>query len=241
MVMRKTSVLVVMLLTCLLLSSCLGRISLESYLERLDEIRSVSDQAFARIKSSMESGSSDGSSTQALYRSVSQAEGVLAECEKRIKELKPPPAAAQLHDLVIQLYSESKGFFSEIKAMLEYSSEREPIVARVQTASRDLDTNIAANSSAAGSSSALSAAAGEVEGAKTELKGLKPPTGLKGVHDALLNMLTEYASSLRELASAVQGSDVNAINAAQAKVRAALSSNLDEETNKSIDAFNAGI
>jgi chromosome segregation ATPase len=228
-------------LVLLTVASCTGKISLELYLEQLDEIRARSDKASAAIESELDSIQNGPGALAALKSRISSAEKVVEECRKDIEKLSAPAAAAELDRLVLDLHSESAAFFVDIESMLDYTARREPLVGRVEAASTQLDSTIAANPSAASASAALEAARASVREAEEELKKLNPPSFLKGVHKALLGMLDSYAASLSSLGAAVQSGNASAIASAQAELRKSLSGNLAEETKTAIKAYNARI
>jgi hypothetical protein len=210
-------------LVLLTVASCTGKISLELYLEQLDEIRARSDKASAAIESELDSIQNGPGALAALKSRISSAEKVVEECRKDIEKLSAPAAAAELDRLVLDLHSESAAFFVDIESMLDYTARREPLVGRVEA------------------SAALEAARASVREAEEELKKLNPPSFLKGVHKALLGMLDSYAASLSSLGAAVQSGNASAIASAQAELRKSLSGNLAEETKTAIKAYNARI
>ncbi|MBU4490046.1 MAG: hypothetical protein KKE79_05365 [Actinobacteria bacterium] len=232
---------VVMLCLCASSISCLGKISLENYLCDLDTIRSSSDKSFAQIQKALEDLKSGPEALKALFGEISEAEEELETCVEALRELKPPKQAKKLNSIVLELYGEAWAFFSDMKSMLTYTVEREPLIAKVEAASLSLDSRIAGDPSPANVGAALADTATEVDAVASDLEELSPPSFLEGIHTALLEMLGDYSSSLLDLKSAVESSDIAGINQAQARVREALSGNLAEETRKSIEAYNARI
>jgi hypothetical protein len=226
---------------CLVPSSCLGKISLESYLRNLDAIRSQSDAIFSTIEGSIENIASGPTAAQSLYDQMDKANAVIEKCQEEIQKLEAPEQARKLHALIVEMFDESAGFFSDIKSMMEYSSKRAPIIAAFENSSRELDSRIAANPSPAGVSAALADSSSKTDAVKAELAKLSPPRFLKEMHKALMEMMSQYSESLLELKAAVESGNAAGIQAAQAKVRQALSGNLAEETRKSIEAYNGRI
>lgn len=232
---------IALLLLVLTAASCFGKLSLENYLSNLDEIRERSENTFAAIESSLESLAGGPDAINSLYGDVSKAQSDLEVSEKELLELKPPSQAEELHSLVLALYAESTGFFSDMKSMLEYSVKREPLIAEFEAVSSDLDARTAADPSPQSVGRALADSSARAKGIAAELGKLSPPQFLEGVQKALLEMLGSYSSSLLELELAIESSDVSAVNAAQQKVRESLAGNLAEETGKSIEVYNGRI
>jgi hypothetical protein len=228
-------------LLLLALTGCVGRLSLVSYLENLDAIRSRTDTAFAQVKSMIQSGGNPKSPAGSFDRGAKNAQKVLSSALAALSKLEPPAQAKKLHRLVTDLYADSKDFFAEVRSMLAYAAARSPFTAQVQAAAKELDTALAANAAPAAIAQALSATADKVAGALGSLQKLKAPAVLSAVHNSLVGMLADYLSSLRSLASAVAKGDSAAVNAAQAKMKEALQGNMASQTQKSIDAYNAGI
>jgi len=237
----KATTVITLICFCLLASSCLGRLSLETYLRNLDDIRSQADTAFTSIKTSMENISNGPNAANILYGQVSSAQKVLQKCKSEIQKIKPPDKAQSLHAIMLALFGEAAGFFTDLKSMMEYTSKRAPLISRFEDASRELDSRIAADPKTASVALALADASVKADVVKSELIKLSPPAFLKGPHGALLEMIGNYSSSLLELKSAVESSNAAGISAAQDKIRTALSGNLAEATSKSMEDYNARI
>jgi len=228
-----------MIVCCL--TSCLGKISLTNYLDDLDNIRASSDVQFAKIKSALQQVKSGDEAVKSLYQDIATAESSLKKDKARIEKLKPPDAARKLHNIVVSLYGQAAVFFGDMLTMIKYTVEREPPIAVVESASTDLDSRISKDNSTQSVSAALTEAAAKVDASSQALTKLSPPPFLKSVHDALLNMLKQYSASLVDLKNAVESGNAAAITEAQQRIRASLSTNLSEQTKRSVEEYNSAI
>ncbi len=96
---------VTMITAAIMASSCLGRLSLASYLQHLDSIRASSDQAFVQVKKTLEAVRTGASTTDSINRGAAQAERVLKSCLAELAKLQTPDDAAKLHQVGVGLYS----------------------------------------------------------------------------------------------------------------------------------------
>ena len=239
---RRAAILVVAAVAVVLLaSSCMDRVALESYLEKLDAIRAQSDQQSQTLEQELQGLKNGPGAASVLSARLESARRMVLECNKKIKTLGAPQAAQKLNKLVLELNGEAAAFFAELHGMLDYSGKREPLVAGIQTVSSELDSTIASNPAPAAVAAALAASSAKVDGIAAQLGKLKPPSFLEGIHMALLDMLKRYSTSLNDLKAAVERSDASGINTAQNEIKQALSGNLSEETKKGIEAYNSRI